>query len=343
MTRIKDFLMFLACRARAKLFSYMTGAGLILCDVDPTMVKTALDGIGDDMEQFKSPYKEKLSKAVSRIDELQSQLADIEQKQARGPGRSGSGPTYSAGAQIADALSKSPMFEAMQKGEIKSFAVRVPMSIKANVVSASAIVSADRDSEIQAPLFRALRIRDLIVTLPTSQGSVEFTRELAFTDGAAIQANEGDVKGESGLTFELVEAPVRTNATWIPASRQVLDDRIELAQYIENRLLYALALKEEAQILLGAGTGSDLHGVYTQATAYSAPFVITSPTPLDTPRLAITQLQVANAAPTGIVLNPIDWGKIETNKSDDGNYLKIVTDMNGRAVAWRVPVVVSNS
>ena len=99
--------------------------------------------------------------------------------------------------------------------------------------------------------------------------------------------------------------------------------------YVENRLLYGLKFKEEAQLLLGSGVGANLHGIYTQATAYTGG----GGTKLDTLRKAITQLQVAEATPTGIVLNPADWEDIELAKDTTGQYITVTRTTTG--ARWR--------
>ena len=62
---------------------------------------------------------------------------------------------------------------------------------------------------------RAFRIRDLIPVMPCSTGLIQITRELGYSNEAAPQEGEGTTKAESDLTFELIEAPVRTIAHWL--------------------------------------------------------------------------------------------------------------------------------
>jgi HK97 family phage major capsid protein len=47
-----------------------------------------------------------------------------------------------------------------------------------------------------------------------------------------------------------------------------MDDAPMLQSYVNNRLLYGLALKEENQMLNGDGTGDNLEGLNKVATAY---------------------------------------------------------------------------
>ena len=72
-----------------------------------------------------------------------------------------------------------------------------------------------------------------------------------------------------------------------------------LASVIDNELRYMLEDVEEAQLLNGGGTGTDLNGVYTQATAFTPPFTLAAPTMIDVLLLAIAQTQAAGFEPDG--------------------------------------------
>ncbi|MDQ1919910.1 phage major capsid protein, partial [Massilia pseudoviolaceinigra] len=58
----------------------------------------------------------------------------------------------------------------------------------------------------------------------------------------------------------------------------------------------------------------------------------------------ITQVQLARGVATGIVINPIGLERLELDKDKEGRYQFSynVTDDNGRASVWRVPVVVTD-
>jgi HK97 family phage major capsid protein len=154
-----------------------------------------------------------------------------------------------------------------------------------------------------------------------SSGSVEYPRQTTRTNNAATVA-EGTLKPESALAYELVAVPLRTIAHWILASRQVLDDAPQLQGVIDNELLYQLGFVEDAQLLTGGGTGTDLNGIYTQATAFAAgSLVVTSPQRIDVIGAAILQNALADLPADGIVLHPADWTAITMTKDADGRYI----------------------
>ena len=70
---------------------------------------------------------------------------------------------------------------------------------------------------------------------------------------AASQENEGAEKAQSDIAFADANAAVVTIAHWIRASKQILMDAPRLQSYIEGRMRYGLAYKEELQLLMGDG------------------------------------------------------------------------------------------
>jgi hypothetical protein len=132
---------------------------------------------------------------------------------------------------------------------------------------------------------------------------------------------------------------VTTIAHWILATRQILDDVPMLQSYVDGRLRYGLSYVEDNQILNGGGTGTDLNGIYTQATAFSAPFTIAAPTRIDVLRMALLNAFLAEYQPDGMVLNPTDWAAIELVKDSTGRHIIGNPKQEGTPSLWGKPVV----
>lgn len=215
------------------------------------------------------------------------------------------------------------------------------------------LVQGDRMGGIYATPNRRLTIKDILPNGTTSSNLVEYTREGTFTNNAGPQrdtasplaAVENVAKPESAITFTLATTPVVTLAHFIPVSKQVLSDSPMLEGYINGRLSYGLALKEETQILKGLGTGNEYNGVQTQATAY----VPESPeltNEIDIIRDSITQAQVAEYSPNFCVLNPVDWDSIQRRKRGASDDAYVYGDPNMSWLAtplWGLTPVVTNS
>ena len=94
------------------------------------------------------------------------------------------------------------------------------------------------------------------------------------------------------------------------------------------------------QLLNGDGLNSNLLGIIPQASAYVASFVPANLTRIDVIRLAMLQSVLAKLPATGIVLNPIDWAKIELTKElTTGAYIWANPQQLGVATMWGLPVV----
>jgi HK97 family phage major capsid protein len=167
---------------------------------------------------------------------------------------------------------------------------------------------------------RPLRVRDLIPSVPITTSSYEYAKQTLRTNNATTVA-ETVAKPESAYGWEVLQGTPKVIAHWIPASRQILDDAPQLMGIIDGELRYGLALKEDAQLLAGDGTGENLRGLITAATAYSAPFTITGQTMLDQVGLAILQATLSDFNPTGIVMHPSDWMRMKLLKDAAGGYL----------------------
>ena len=196
---------------------------------------------------------------------------------------------------------------------------------KATVTSAGASAG-----ELVAPLRRPgvimnpdqpLFLRDLLTTVAIATSAVEWVEENVFTNAAAYQAAEGDIKAESGITFTAKSGTVKTIAHWIPASKQILADAPALQGIIDSRLRYGLAMKEETELLTGDGTGNNIHGIIPQATAYNDALNVAGDTAVDKMRHAILQGTLSLYPVDAFVFNPADWEKIELTKTDDKAYL----------------------
>jgi HK97 family phage major capsid protein len=120
---------------------------------------------------------------------------------------------------------------------------------------------------------------------------------------------EAQAKAEQILDFEARSEQVRTVSHWLPCTCQVIEDMSELANFINDSLLYYLGLEEELQFLFASGSGADLHGLVPQASSFNVGLLGSgSFTQIDVISAAIQQIMEAKEiAPTFAVLNPRDW------------------------------------
>jgi HK97 family phage major capsid protein len=311
-----------------------------------------MNDLAPHLAEFTKSATEKLTATAADVSEIkqkqtevQARLQHVEQKLDQGTGHGGSGDELD-GLWIEKALEGSAGFVALKAGDTQRCRISLPETfIKAPLSGVAgnpgaAAGGVDRRPGIVALASRKLLIRDLLRTVPTDAGLVQYVRQISETNASATVAETAQ-KPESTIGVTLESAKVVTIAHWMHASKQILDDAPDLQNFLEVRMRNQLLYVEEAQILKGSGTGENLNGLYTAATAFAAPFVITSPTPIDVIRQAMTQLELTNFSPSAVVLHPIDWGKIETLKTSDADYLRSNPNETNARTLWGLPVVVT--
>jgi HK97 family phage major capsid protein len=189
--------------------------------------------------------------------------------------------------------------------------------------SAGPLLDRQRVPGVFAPGEADTTVLDLVPTINTNQASIQYLRELAVTDNAGYQAAEGDRKPESAFTFAEATAPVRTLAHFVKASRQILDDAQGLEGYVRSRMMYLLRNLVSGEILNGPGTGVRLNGINNQADAFNVGLMtgVAAPQQIDRIRMAIAQVASSEFPATGIVLNHMDWARIELHKDTTNAYI----------------------
>ena len=327
----------------------------------PTEIKAALDKISSQVKeagekalaeaakgvQMSTANKEKVDELLIKQGELQANLQGAQQLLAKleANGAGGDVQHQSLGQQfVNNEKVKSFLGETTPRG-------RADMTIKAAITSvttdtdgaAGDLVQTTRLPGVQALPQRRMTVRDLITPGNMDGNALEYVKETGFTNNAGMVA-EGAKKPESSLKFDLVSTTAKVIAHYMKASRQILSDASQLASLIDGRLRYGLAFKEEQQLLNGDGTGQNLLGIIPQATAFSAPFdPAGTETNIDNIRLAFLQAELAEFPSTGVVMNPIDWARIELLKDTTGRY--IIGNPQGiiGASLWNRPVVTTQA
>lgn len=323
-----------------------------LADEVKTAFKTSVDAVKAIAEEAlgkakagetaSASLKEMADEALLKMNTLGEQVAQIEQKLAQGDTRPAA--EKSIGEQFIEQEGVKNLAAAPSGGR------RADMRIKATITSATSNAAGSAGAGVQTTRLpgilelpqRRLTVRDLITPGRMDGSSLEYVKETGFVNNAAPVA-EGAAKPSSDLKFGLVTTSAKVIAHWMKASRQILDDFSQLRSIIDQRLLYGLAYKEEAQLLNGDGTGQNLHGIVPQASAYAAPFAPDGETAIDTLRLAMLQAALAEYPATGHVLHPIDWAAIELTKDTLGRY--IVGNPQGTLAPtlWNLPVVATQA
>jgi HK97 family phage major capsid protein len=267
---------------------------------------------------------EKIDNGDAKFGDLQDRIKSLETSLSKSSLHMGGEESKTIG----DILVGSDNYkEFASRGLKTSGKVQVGSFFKTAIINAvgqnQPLVPAYRMPGIVAPGQQRLTVRDLLTASPTTSNSVEFCKETSSTNAAAPQGKgsspqvyENVAKAESALGFTLEHEQVQTLAHWFPVSRQVQDDSPALSGYINGRGRYFLKLKEEDQLLNGTGSGGDLNGLITQATAYDTGDNDASDTMIDTISHALAQVDDSNYEADAIVLNNRDWELIRLIKTE---------------------------
>lgn len=301
----------------------------------------------ETLVQLNEKFKDKMLEVTDRIVALEQKKATTDSHMHGEP----------SGRSLADYVLKSSNFKAMLDGSGKSARIDLPAGLlsanKAIVTDGQVLSPAMRIPGIVNTPTRAKRVRDLLPVGTTGNNLVEFTRELTFTNNAGPQYAaassplperfENVTKPESAMAFELVEAPVRTLAHWIPVSKQVLADSAQMGPYIDVRLMQGLKVVEDAQILNGDGTGANLRGILATGNHVAAPGAVSGDSRIDRILRVFAALAVDEMVADGVLVHPNDWAELQLTKTTDGEYLLGSPGAATVPNIWGVPVIASTA
>lgn len=310
-------------------------------------LKAALEGLGSKFETM-------VGALVARIDAFEksnyeTRVAALETAKAMGD-HAGAGGTRkkSLGASVTSSEEFAEYAKRKGKGKLS---LEIKNTILGNVTGADGgpLVVPDRQPGILPGAFRTLRVVEALPSGRTDSNFIEYVKELSYTNAAA-EVSEGEQKPESALTFSLAEAPVRTIATFIKASKQILSDAAQLASYIDARLRYGVLLRLETQVVSGDGTTPNLSGMLDSGN-YTVFTPETGENEFDAINRAKYLVIATDFEADTVILNPTDWGAMERRKtgtSGDGAYLSAISASyvsGGLSVStlWGMRVVLSNT
>jgi HK97 family phage major capsid protein len=212
------------------------------------------------------------------------------------------------------------------------------VSLKTLITLTDITPQAQRDGLVNMAL-EERTISDLMANSTTSANTIEYYEETTVTNSAATVL-EGGTKPESALGWTLRTENVRKIGTWIPATRESLDDVPQLEGEIRNRLGYMVIRIEEAQLLNGNGTAPNIRGIL-QRSGIQTQAKATDPTP-DAVYKAMQKIRGASgfgfAEPTAVVLHPNDWTDIKLLRTADGIYIWGNPSGEGPDMIWGKPV-----
>lgn len=235
-----------------------------------------------------------------------------------------------------------------EKTRVQSPSLLLPVSMKTLITGVSdtsggAFVVADQSGIFDALGRRPVTLRDIISVRTTQSDLIEFVRQTSRENNAAPVAEatasggSSGVKPEGGFAFVRVQAPVKTIAEWVAATKRSLADVGQLRGIIDDELRADLEDEVNDQILNGNGVGENFEGLDavtgTQDQAWDTNILTTT-------RKARTLVRInGRTTPTAYVLNPTDWETIDLLQDNEARYFYGGPSELGTPRLWGLPVV----
>jgi hypothetical protein len=156
-------------------------------------------------------------------------------------------------------------------------------------------------------------LRDLLNVQNTTLAEIPYIREVAptATEYGASAVAEGTAKPEVVLDWSLDSAPVRKIAAWVPVTSEIIDDAPTLMGYIDGRLAYLLAVREEWEVLRGDGTIPHLKGILSYTEVQTQAFSADRMTSIG---LAIGKIEAVDGDADGLAMHPTDFWAMVTSR-----------------------------
>lgn len=145
------------------------------------------------------------------------------------------------------------------------------------------------------------------------EGSVEGSFTTVAEGGQKPQLHVGD-------PTQKTDALKKIAAFW-DTSDEMAEDVDFWVSEVNNRALYLLSMAEEAQLLNGDGTGSNVQGLFNRSGIQTEEQAATADSSQDAIFRAMTKVQTATGlAADAVLINPADYQTLRLNKDGNGQY-----------------------
>lgn len=191
-----------------------------------------------------------------------------------------------------------------------------------------------------------IHARNAIPVFPTTADLVKF---LQFTytgqNAGFATVSPGAQKPTLLYTSALKEAPVRKIAGLLDIPDEIMDDVAGFRQWIAYELPKAYLDAEDLQIFKGDGTGTNILGLYTQASNQTLPLgsVTYASNEWDKLMAGITEVRQLKRSTSAVFVSPVVYMELYINKGTTKEYTyPVVMGDNGVLYVGGVPIYWSN-
>lgn len=214
----------------------------------------------------------------------------------------------------------------------------------ANNLSGGNMPQAQRLEGINDIVEREARVYGRVPKLSVSGNTVDWVYETA-QEGAAAGTAEGSAKNQIDNNFVVTSVSLLKQTAYFKVSTEMLDDVAFMASWLRNKLIVRLFNRIDSQVIEGDGTGTNLNGLVTQATAFAAgSFALAVDNANDVDVLVVAANQIRTSEHMGaltILMHPDDVTslKLEKLSSTDKRYVERLAQVGASLTMDGIPIV----
>lgn len=288
--------------------------------IDAKIEKSNSDVVNNVVEKANEIVKSEVSGMATKLNERLDAMEVANKK------RFESNKKVTFKSALKDALDNGAI-EEIAKGNSRSASFELKADMTTGADFTGEVIAADRVPGYKFDPTRPVHVRQLLATGSTQSDVVRYVKESGYSNGAAPTA-EGTTLTQSDFDMTAADANVRKIGTYFRISEEMLADTPQLTSYLSARAPEKLLEVEDAQILSGDGTGSNLSGIITDAADFDVSSggafyqSVDNANQFDVIVASLNQLALANYNADCIMLNPTDFNKILLLKDSTSKYLK---------------------
>jgi HK97 family phage major capsid protein len=216
-----------------------------------------------------------------------------------------------------------------------SFVVKAVGDITSANISGGNVPLEQRIAGVDGFVKREPRLLDLVTRASATSNLISWVSK-ASAEGAAGQTAEGAAKNQIDFNLVVSSEAVKKTTAYVKVSTEMLADVDFIASEINNELMVEVMLAVESQVYSGDGTGQNLNGVRTQATAFAPSTEFTGTVDnannIDVLVAAVDQIEAVNQPqPSAILMHPTDVNILKATKvsATDKRYVDRLVSVAG--------------
>lgn len=226
----------------------------------------------------------------------------------------------------------------------RGFQIKAAGSITSANISGGDVPQAQRINTFDIIASRRVRLLDIVSRGVASSNLLEWVSQ-ASKDGSAGQTAEGALKNQIDFDIVVDSEKIKKTTAWIKVTTEMLDDVDFIMSEINNELIRETLKQVELGVYSGDGTGENLNGIKTVASAFvaaTAPEAVDNANFVDVLRTANTQIELAEHDGANYILaNPSDvLGLLQIKASTtDKRYIDALQMVAGQLSLDGIPII----